>query len=897
MVNGAFINIMILAFMVLMPSLAFPDENESRLIESIEVRGLMTIEEDELLYLMGLRQGGQYTDETVTEGIKRAFMKDIFIGMEVDAENGRIIVTVSEKDIIERINIQSARLRQRDLQNVLGLKRGDYVTDDFLADRIDVLEEFIRKKGYPDCQVHHFIRRLTPDNLIELNLDIDEGSPRIIDEIVVYGRPSQEVTKRLHFKSGDRFDSIVLEQDIEALMDYYVRRGFLAPEIGPVEFVEGKLVLRVKAGRRLKYTINTIKRGLFFPELTDQEVIEMMPFLNEGEINDDLLAEGVERVIEEYRSRGYSDVQVAPVVKTDNGDIEVRLYISEGTIKNVRSFNVIRDGVAVTEGVNNVVNNRRGRDYQPFRLDDDAELIREFYAAIGYRDASVSEPRASIDGDFVDIYVDVRAGNRYFIKGVQVSGNESIPDDVIENQIKLESGDPFNEVDVLSSRREAQSICRSRGFYYCTVQVAREFAQDGVHLDFELNEGDRFYFGKTVISGNRLIHTDTVRRHLKYREGDPLNQEKLILTRQRLLGLGVFSSVETEIVFAEDHIPDVHIRVSESSPGKVDFGIGYGEYEGPRTFIEIGYRNLFGDADLGSLRLEASTLWRRYILNYTEPYLFGTDFRSRTFLLREEREQKNSDTDEISYRVIKNTASTGLERNISKHVSASLYYEYSIVDTYDVKPGIVLSKEDEGTVAISSLIPGIYYSSLDDPFDPSRGLLVGLTLKDAADYLLSEAEYSKVTLKASSYIRLGGRVVGAISLGGGTAEIRGDTESIPLVERFYLGGRNSVRGFEQDSIGPVDSNGDPIGGRYFLLGNLEFRVRLLNSWRTVLFADCGNVWLDRNDASTSDMRCSVGTGIRYRTPVGPLRLDYGWKIDRLEGEDPGELHFSIGHVF
>ncbi|MFC1549387.1 BamA/TamA family outer membrane protein [Nitrospirota bacterium] len=891
------ISFLVLSSVLFVPYLAYSEDAGGRLLESVEVRGLRSMEEDEVMYLLDLAPGKRYTDDSVTEGIKRAFRVGIFNGLIVDEHNGRLVITVSEKDILERINIKTDLPLKRQLVKALGLRKGDYVTDDLLRDSIDALGEYIRGKGYPECRAEYIINRLEPENLIEMNIEIEAGSPNLIHEIVVFGRPAAEVKKRLRLIPGDAFDSVVLEEDIEALREYYTERGFISPEIGPVEFSDGKIVLRINAGRRLKYEIETIKNGVLFPVLTDQEIIDMMPFHDEGEVNDDLLAEGVERVIEEYRSRGHSDVQVAPVLKTDNGNIVLRLYVREGSIKEVRSFNVTKNGEMASEGVDRIVNNRRGRTYKPFRLDDDAELIREFYVAGGYRDAVVSEPKPTIDINFVDINVDVRTGDRYIVGDVRITGNKTLPVEDVKKHIKIKTGDPFNEVDLISSRREVQSACRSRGLYYCAVRVSREFDNNSVIVGFELNEGEEFFFGKTIVSGNRHIHIDTIRRHLKFKEGDPLNQEKLIQTRQRLFGLGVFSRVNVELVMTGNNSPDVHISVDESSPGKVDFGIGYGEYEGLRTFIEIGYRNLFSDADLGSIRLEASTLWRRYMLNYTQPYLFGTEFRSRTLLLREEREQKNIDTGNISYRIFRNAARTGLERSMGKHVTASLFYEYSIVDTFDVKPGIVLSKEDEGTLAISSLSPAIYYSTLDDPFDPARGVLAGFTIKDAAGYLLSEAEFTKMTLKASSYSRIGSRVVGALSLGGGMAETRGSTETIPLIERFYLGGRSSVRGFTQDSLGPVGPDGDPTGGDYFLLGNLEFRIDLAGSWRTVLFVDCGNVWMDSADFSTSNLRYSAGTGIRYRTPVGPIRLDYGWKIDRLEGESIGELHFSIGHVF
>lgn len=902
MSKKALIFIFLVSFIIFSPCSAFPDEAGNREISNIEVRGLRTIEEDEFLYMMGLVPGVPLDEARITEGLKRSFRKGIFNSIEVSLDGSTLTLLASEKMVVDRIRMTSRIFGRRELLKELQLNRGTHATSDIIKERIVALEEYIRERGYHENAVHYNVNPLEPDNSMELDINIDEGPPTLIKNTTVFGPNPLKAKRVLRLNEGDVFDTIALEEGIRRLKEYYRDQGYISPEIAPPEFVEGKLVVRVREGSKLDYKIKALKGGRFLwvipvRAVPDKEIIETMPFLDEGVVNDNLIAEGVDRAIDLYRAKGYSDVQIAPIVRTIHGGKEIKLYVNEGSKKKVRSFLISRNGKPVLERVKDILNNLEGSDYQPIKLEEDTRIIKEFYRALGYRDTSVSEAKFDIKGGFVDISVEVSTGNMYSIGNILVSGNSKVKETLINEKVKLKKGDPFNEADIAKYKRELQSACRTLGLYYCTVRASREFTPDGVNVKYEVSEGEMYYYGKTIVSGNRLIGFNTVRRHLKFKEGEPLDPDKLLQTKQRLTSLGVFSRVDTEIVWSGTNTADILIDVNESSPGNVDFGIGYGEYEGFRTFIGIGYRNLFGDADIGSIRLEASSLWRRYLLNYTEPYFLGRDLTSRTFFLREEREQKNIDTDETSYRVIKHTASTGLEKSLGKHVTASLFYEYSIVDTYDVKPGIILSKEDVGTVAISTLSPGIYYSTLDDPFDPSRGLLVGLTLKDAADYLLSDADFSKFTIKGNSYTRLGRDVVVAISLGGGLAETRGDTESIPLVERFYLGGRNSVRGFKQDLLGPRDSLGEPIGGSYFLLGNLEFRINLPGAWRTVIFGDCGNVWLDRDEVSTSDLRCSAGTGLRYNTPVGPLRLDYGWKMNRLDTETPGEFHFSIGHVF
>jgi outer membrane protein insertion porin family len=239
----------------------------------------------------------------------------------------------------------------------------------------------------------------------------------------------------------------------------------------------------------------------------------------------------------------------------------------------------------------------------------------------------------------------------------------------------------------------------------------------------------------------------------------------------------------------------------------------------------------------------------------------------------------------------------GTERNVGRKAKADIFYEYSIVKTFEVKPDIVLIKEDTGTLAISGIRPSIMYDTRDNAFDPKKGVFAGMTVKFASKAFLSETDFIKLILQGSVYQKLTGRLTAAVSVKGGAAEGLGDTDDLPLVERFFLGGRSTVRGYEQDTLGPKGSQGTPTGGNAFFLGNLELRAYVGRGWGLVGFLDAGNVWRKWADSDLGDLKYTAGLGLRYNTPVGPLRLDYGRKLERKPGESKGELHFSIGHAF
>jgi outer membrane protein insertion porin family len=388
-----------------------------------------------------------------------------------------------------------------------------------------------------------------------------------------------------------------------------------------------------------------------------------------------------------------------------------------------------------------------------------------------------------------------------------------------------------------------------------------------------------------------------VRRELVNRDGSPYSFKSLALDRQKLFKLGLFTDIEIESLNRSDQKKDVLIKLKEGNAGAVEYGFGYADYEKFRGFAEVSYRNLWGMNRLGSARVELSSLEKRFILQYQEPWFMDRPLPFRASFLFENKEEVNLPDREVRYKLRRFTFTAGVEKKLSNTVKADLYYEFSFVNTSDVQPDVILSREDVGTLAISSIKPGIVYDTRDNPFDPSKGVLAGGTLKIASPVLLSETHFVKFNLYGSTFHRLHKRIVLAVSVRGGLAYGLGRTEELPIVERFFLGGSSSVRGYDQDTLGPKGADGNPTGGNAFLSGNIEFRTYVGRGISLVPFLDTGNVWVKAGDISVTDLKYTAGIGFRYSTPVGPLRVDYGFKLNREPGESRDAFHFSIGHAF
>ena len=251
-----------------------------------------------------------------------------------------------------------------------------------------------------------------------------------------------------------------------------------------------------------------------------------------------------------------------------------------------------------------------------------------------------------------------------------------------------------------------------------------------------------------------------------------------------------------------------------------------------------------------------------------------------------------------SYDIRKIGVGTSINKTIFGRSSASLQYELSREEVFNVLEGAILSRQDQGSARISA-IRGLFIIDLrDDSFNPKRGSLYSGSAELASSLIGSEVNYLKLVGQGSYYFPVLRRNTFAVNGRAGWANPFAETPEVPIQKRFFLGGRTTVRGFKEDEVGPVGPDGAPTGGEYMVNGNAELRIPLKYGFSLALFLDAGSVWFQAGLPGTGfDLRESAGVGLRYRTPIGPISLEYGWKLDRREGESPGEVHFNIGAIF
>ncbi|MFZ6017713.1 MAG: outer membrane protein assembly factor BamA [Nitrospirota bacterium] len=884
----------IFSYFLLLTSYFSLSEASGAVVGEIEIKGLCSIENEELLDILDIKPGKPINRGIVMRGIKRAFLKGLFDDISVettDEEKAKVIINIKEKDFIKNIYVKGDyALSRKTIREIFLLKEGQVMRYDLFEDAVRNLRDEIAMRGFPHASVNAEIERLKELYRVNIYLYINTGIPERIKKIRISGADN-EIKTVMKLSEGDIYDQSRLKKDLERIKRYYKKNGYFKPVVG-YTFADETLNISINPGKRLKILIDGNSA------ISTKMLLKEMPFFDAEDFRDDIVEEALAKMLAVYHHQGYAFAQIAPVITTENELVVLNFFVFEGNRVKLRTISFT--GVSLPEkNLKEVMSLKEGGPYNPDQVNTDRETIKEFYNALGYLTVNVEEfqTRYEKDSNAMDIIIKINEGLRTEIGMVYVTGTNLISEEEVKKVVSIKPGDPYNEVDISDVRYRIIDLYSTHGLSDVAVSVKRNIEGQKVFITFQIDEGDLTFFGKTIVTGNYSTRYEVVKREVKHYEDMPFDYRILAKERQRLYRLGLFTEVDMEVLDRYDHKKDVLIKLNEGKAGAVEFGFGYGDYERFRGFFDLSYRNLWGMNRQSSLRFELSSFERRYILQYHEPWFLDVPIPFRVFLLREDKREINIDTRETRYRLTRHGATAGFEKKISDILKTELYYEFSLVKTFDVKPDVVLSREDTGSLVISGIRPGVVYDTRDNPFDPKKGVISGVSLKFASPAFLSETNFIKLIFHGSTYQELTKVLVLALSLRGGIAQGLGETRDMPLVERFFLGGRTTVRGYEQDTLGPKGADGTPKGGNAFLMANAEVRTSLGKGIGIVAFLDGGNVWLKARDINPEDFKYTAGLGLRYNTPVGPIRIDYGHKLQREKGESSGELHFSIGHAF
>jgi outer membrane protein assembly complex protein YaeT len=582
----------------------------------------------------------------------------------------------------------------------------------------------------------------------------------------------------------------------------------------------------------------------------------------------------------------------------------------------------------------------------------DQVVIQDFYRRHGYLSArveSVVVDRAS--GDEVSVRFALIEGPRAFVQSIDFSGPSAAEEEILRDVIPLSAGRAFDYPQLEVSRLSIDSVYAERGHVATAIRDSIERVGDDVRVRFEIDPGPVAILRSTVVEGTQATKPGFVSREVTLRPGETLARSKLLRSQQRIYDSGFYNDVEfaTGAIDPTTRETDLIVSVRERRQGWVDAGVGYGTEDQARLTAQVGQRNLFRDGVrgvlTGRLGIRAKTKpqfpyaedlfvgKRRVDVALSRDWLLGFHVRGTIGAYAEKVPSFETET-EIPLSAF--GASGGLRYELSRWSNVSLLYEVRRVES-DSTRLVTQVGNPLARYTTNRIILSVGRDTRLDLFDPRRGSVVTAAAEFAGGVLRGNSQFLKISSSATAYRPRGAWLTLAARGRGGLLTSRGqgpaegfedqisDLDLIPEDDRFRTGGGSTVRGYQEDEIGTIvvftDSAGvvtrkeEQRGGAYLIQVNAEVRARMTGFLGAAVFVDGGGVWervsdlsLRRffslaNGAGYKDMRWTAGAGIRFATPVGPVRLDYGWKLRMARSDQPdaatgrGAFAFSLGQAF
>ena len=428
---------------------------------------------------------------------------------------------------------------------------------------------------------------------------------------------------------------------------------------------------------------------------------------------------------------------------------------------------------------------------------------------------------------------------------------------------------------------------------------------------FELYPGSRTTFGRITVKGAQQVRERAIHRQLTVQQGEVYSAQKLTESTDAVYGLGMFQAVTPHALnfeAAEEPL-DIEVEVRERKPRTIQLGVGASSVEQFRFQVEWTHRNLFHGAQrltlLGKVSGSEQLAEARLQLPY---FLTRHTTLTQRFFVRNEQELNtdlgildtifNIPEAQPAFDLFSVGGEIRATHKFSRYLTGSPGLELSLNNFSNVDEAALPDDQvAEDNLLLVQFVEMIW-NTTDNLLNPTRGVVLRGRVDHSTTAIISTVNFVKLLFEARHYRPLWGKVILAMHLEGRQhSALWGDTEEVPFNVRFFAGGPGSVRGFALNRLGPLDDNDDPIGGNSLIEGSLELRFPIVGAFGGAVFMDFGNVFSDPFTYRLNDLRYAVGPGIRYNTPVGPLRVDFGIIVDRRAGEDFGRVEFSIGQAF
>ena len=627
-----------------------------------------------------------------------------------------------------------------------------------------------------------------------------------------------------------------------------------------------------------------------------------------------------------YRKHGYTKVTVR--YKIESGD-RLRLEINEGPLMTLGTVtfqgNVAEPtrklfDFAVGPTRERYSKLQRNLPFVATDIQEGADLVRRLYVAEGFLDAVVDPPRYTYRdaANQVDVTIPIHEGRQYVFGNVSFSGQTIYGAEALRGQLEDLLKQPYTEARVADIPRRLQAYFKARGYYNVKVEATGEptdAVNSRVPVQVAIAPGPLYHFsGEVNVSGLERLRPGFVTKRFTSLSGKTYSPDVLDEKFRTLMRTGLFNVLQIRPTPVEENLLRLDVSAEEAKSKEFGLSVGYGTYEGGIIGAQFRDRDLFGYGRPLTTSVEVSQRGYKGEVIYEDPFLFDTDFDFKNRAAALTFDYDGYSKFELGDRI-------ELTRKITKQYEAGLIFAARHVEITNAS--IANRFLGQTSYFVNSLG---FTQTLDlrqSPLVAPRGLLINTTADLASTAFGSEIQLVRGTGRIAYFLPFGPKSLtpgvvedqtvpplrrwfqqSGLAFGARAGLVHSlnhsgpdEPTTIPIDERFFNGGATSVRSFGERDLGPHDPKGNPIGGEFFTIFNVEYTFPIYGELEGALFYDAGNLLPTSEEPGVDDMHYAIGGGLRYKLPIGPIRLDYGFNPDRQPGEDIGAFHFSFGFAF
>lgn len=706
---------------------------------------------------------------------------------------------------------------------------------------------------------------------------------------------SAAITSKIKSREGNLFSEADVAADIKTIfkMGY-----FLDVTAETTDSPDGKILTFIVQEKGLISEV-VIKGN---KALSKDEIVEVMATKSRQNLNQEQIKADIEKIKALYDSKGYYNAEIKDSIESDAGkDLRVILEIKEHDKLYIKSITFEGNEAFTAKELKNMMSTSEAGLFRFItdsgvlkrdQLKQDIGKLTAFYFNNGFINCQIGEPQITFDKKGIYIKIAIKEGKRFKIDKVDISGDflEKPREDLLKS-LKTVKGDNYSREAIIKDIDFLTQTCNDEGYANANVnpQVNTRENEQLVDIVFQIAKGDPVYINKINIYGNTITRDKVIRRELDLAEGDLYSSSKLKSSYAKLNRLRYFEEVDFQTEKGSDrNKTDINIRVKEKSTGMFMIGAGYSAMDKATVMAQITQQNFLGYGQILSLKASLSSSTNNYDISFTEPWLFDIPLWCKADIWKY---KKSYD----SYSLDTKGAGLTLGYPLFEKVFGYLGYKLTSDDISDVLSTAPWQiKLQEGETISSALTLSLMRDTTNDYIFPSKGTKASISVTHAGGPLGGDTNYTQYGASLFTYFPLLFDVVFVAKGRIGYIQEHGGVE-IPIFNRYVLGGINSLRGFRY--VGPINGGtSDVIGGNTMLIFNLELVVPFIreSGMKFVAFYDAGNSWDNRY--YIDDLRQSIGAGIRWYSPIGPLRLEYGHIIDGrgLQDDSRGRWEFTIG---